>query len=328
MVCFFVNKKEKIMYTIKQDIVVPNNFVKNQMGLVPPFRQGHWHSSGNPRSSVQNERDYLANHYQGANYTHLVGVTNGQADIRQVMNTNGGAYDVGGDWNWETWFAIELVEGSIKTQEDFNIAYPAYIWLGRELARQAGIPITIDTPDISGTKTHNYASKTGHGSDHVDPLPFIARWGVSYDQFKHDVLNGVGDTQPSAPAQSAPAPVTPQPQATGAIQAFKNAGNNFTAYNGFRADEIKQVNGIWQAINYDLAGGRDFNWTNNGIPLDILDNVTRGNQAATQVGDTLKFNGNYNHGTIDDYDNASNAVGIKFGNYGEIWFNADAFLKL
>ena len=81
-------------------------------------------------------------------------------------------------------------------------------------------------------------------------------------------------------------------------------------------------------INYDLAGGRDFSWTNNGIPLDIVDNVTRGNQAATQIGDLVIFNANYNNGTIDDYDTASNAVGIKYGNYGEIWFNADAFLKL
>lgn len=180
-------------YTIRQDIVVPLNFVKNQMGLVPPFRQGHFHSTGNPNSSVQNERDYLAGHYAGANYTHLVGITNGQVDIRQVMNTNGGAYDVGGDWNWETWFAIEFVEGSIKSQDDFNKAYKAYVWLGRYLAQQAGIPITIDTPDISGLKTHNYASKTGHGSDHVDPIGFLAKWGVSYDQFKKDVLNGISD---------------------------------------------------------------------------------------------------------------------------------------
>ena len=187
-------------YTIKQDIVVPFNFVKNQMGLVPPFRQVHEHSTGNPNSTVQNERDYLAGNYAGANYTHLVGVTNGQVDIRQVMNTNGGAYDVGGDWNWETWAAIEFVEGSIKTREDFNIAYPAYIWLTRELARQAGIPITIDTPDISGIKTHNYASRTGHGSDHVDPIGFLAKWGVSYDQFKKDVLNGLPDGNNSTPA--------------------------------------------------------------------------------------------------------------------------------
>lgn len=318
-------------YTIRQDIVVPLNFVKNQMGLVPPFRQVHEHSTGNPRSTVQNERDYLAGHYAGANYTHLVGVTNGQADIRQVMNTNGGAYDVGGDWNWETWAAIELVEGSIKTREDFNIAYHAYIWLTRELSRQAGIPITIDTPDISGVKTHNYASRTGHGSDHVDPIGFFASWGVSYDQFKKDVLNGLSDGSnaivTTAPAPQ-PAPTQNTQPASSAIQSFKNAGGVFTAYKPFRVDHINQVNGIWQMINLGLAGGNDFNWTYNGIPLDIVDNVTRGNQLATQVGDMVVFNKSYNHGTIDDYDIASNAVGIKYGDYGEIWLNADAFIKL
>lgn len=318
-------------YTIRQDIVVPLNFVKNKMGLVPPFRQVHEHSTGNSKSTVQNERDYLAGHYAGANYTHLVGVTNGQADIRQVMNTNGGAYDVGGDWNWETWAAIELVEGSIKTCEDFNIAYPAYIWLTRELSRQAGIPIIIETPDISGIKTHNYASKTGHGSDHVDPIGFLASWGVSYDQFKKDVLNGLSDINNgivnTAPAPQ-PAPTQNTQPASSAIQSFKNAGDVFTAYKPFRVDKIAQVNGIWQMINVGLAGGNDFNWTNNGIPLDIVDNVTRGNQLPTQVGDMVVFNKSYNRGTIDDYDNASNAVGIKYGDYGEIWFNADAFIKL
>lgn len=315
-------------YTIKQDIVVPNNYVKNLMGLVPPFRQGHWHSSGNPRSSVQNERDYLAGHYQDANYTHLIGITNGEVDIRQVMNTNGGAFDVGGDWNWEAWFAIEFVEGSIKSQDDFNKAYKAYVWLGRYLAQQAGIPITFDTPDVSGLKTHNYASKTGHGSDHTDPIGFLASWGVSYEQFKNDVLNGIGENDDVVitPAQPTPAP---QPTSdTSAIQTFKNVGNAFTAYGTFRVDEIKQVNGIWQAINYGLAGGKDFDWINNGIPLEIVDNVTRGNDLPTQLGDLVRFNSTNNHGTIDDYDNASNAVGIKFGQYGMIWFNADAFLKL
>lgn len=187
-------------YEIKQDIVVPNNYVKNLMGLVPPFRQGHLHSTGNPRSTVQNERDYLAGHYAGANYTHLVGITNGQVDIRQVMNTNGGAYDVGGDWNWETWSAIEFVEGSIKSQSDFNKAYPAYIWLARYLANQAGIPITIDTPDISGIKTHNYASATGHGSDHTDPIAFLAKWGISRNQLYKDIVYGIdepAETQPN-----------------------------------------------------------------------------------------------------------------------------------
>lgn len=312
-------------YTIKQDIVVPNMFVARACGLVAPFPQVHLHSTGNPRSTVQNERDYLGGHYREANYTHLVGITNGQVDIRQVMNTNGGGFDLGGDWNWEGYASIELVEGSIKTQDDFNKAYDAYVWLARHLAVEAGAGRSIDTQSTAGTKTHRYASLTGHGSDHVDPIGFLAKWGVSVEKLYHDVINGTDGGNPIvAPSK----PVQQKPQTTSAIQEFKNAGNAFIATSTFRVDEIKKVNGIWQMINYDLAGGRDFNWTYNGIPLAIVDNVTRGNQAATRVGDLVIFNSSNNHGTIDDYDTKSNAVGIKYGNYGEIWFNADAFLRL
>jgi len=82
-------------YTIKKYIVVPNGYVSSNSGYIKPFRQVHLHSTGNANSSVQNERDYLAGHYSSANYTHLVGITNGAVDIRQVMDTNQGAWDVG-----------------------------------------------------------------------------------------------------------------------------------------------------------------------------------------------------------------------------------------
>lgn len=189
-----------MVYTIQQDIVVPYQYVYNTMHLQPGFHQIHLHSTGNPRSTVQNERDYLAGHFTEANYTHLVGITNGEVDIRQVMNTNGGAFDVGGDWNWETWAAIEFVEGSINSQADFNKAYPAYIWLARYLAKQAGIPYTIDNSSITGIKTHNYASATGHGSDHTDPIAFLAKWGISRNQLYKDIVSGIdepAETQPN-----------------------------------------------------------------------------------------------------------------------------------
>lgn len=136
-------------------------------------------------------------------------------------------------------------------------------------------------------------------------------------------VSGGGSSRPSAPSKPASTPTN-----TPAIQQFKNAGNKFTAYKSFRVDEIKKINGIWQAINYNLAGGKNFNWTLNGIPLDIVDNVTRGNSAPTKVGDQIKFMNGYNSGTIDRYDNASNGVGIIEGKYGMVWYNADALLKL
>ena len=114
-----------------------------------------------------------------------------------------------------------------------------------------------------------------------------------------------------------------------AIQQFKNAGNAFTATKSFRVDKMKQVNGIWQAISFKLAGSKsDWDWTLNGIPLDIVDNVTRGNSAPTRVGDQIKFMKGYNEGTIDKYDKKSNGVGIVMGAYGIIWFDANALLDL
>ena len=35
----------------------------------------------------------------------------------------------------------------------------------------------------------------------------------------------------------------------------------------------------------------------------MLDNLTRGNYAATRVGDPVKFKTGYNYSTIDQYDN-------------------------
>lgn len=125
-----------------------------------------------------------------------------------------------------------------------------------------------------------------------------------------------------------PTPEKPDVVNTSAIEQFKAADNKFTAYNTFKVDDIKLHNGIWQFVSYQLNGGTDVNWDNNGIPLDIVDNITRGNDAETQVGDTVKFNGTFNYGTIDAYDNATNAVGIYTGGYGRIWYNADALLNL
>ena len=121
----------------------------------------------------------------------------------------------------------------------------------------------------------------------------------------------------------------PAPKPSSAIQQFKNAGNAFTAIKSFRVDKMKQVNGIWQAISFKLAGSKsDWDWTLNGIPLDIVDNVTRGNSAPTRVGDQIKFMNGYNEGTIDKYDKKSNGVGIVMGDYGMIWFDANALLDL
>ena len=173
-------------YKVERNIVVPDKYVQNASGFVAPFRQVHLHSTANPSAPLDNEVVYLSRKYPNGNYTHLVGDS---GRVIQVAEVGQGAWDVGGDWNAETYAAIEFGE-RVTSQADFDKSYRVYIELARDLAKQAGIPLTLDTPDISGIKTHNYVSRIGHGSDHTDPIAFLSKWGVSYDQLKHDIENG------------------------------------------------------------------------------------------------------------------------------------------
>lgn len=139
----------------------------------------------------------------------------------------------------------------------------------------------------------------------------------------NEIAGNKTTVKPSTPSNNT------SPSHSSAIQQFKNAGNHFTNTKSFKIDYIfKDNDGAYQAISYWLAGGKDADRTLNGIPLGILDNVTRGNNLPTQNGDYMKFAAGYDRGTIDQYDPATNGVGIVMGKYGIIWFNADAFIQL
>lgn len=173
-----------------------------QVGYAP-YRQVHAHSTGNPGSTAQNEADYMQRKDLNSGfYTHVVG--NGR--IIQTAPTNRGAWDVGGGWNAETYAAVELIE-SHKTKEEFMVDYPIYVDLLRRLATEAGIPTTLDTGDLAGIKTHDYCThhQPNNGSDHVDPYPYLAKWGISREQFKRDVESGSVSAKPTQPAPAKPA---------------------------------------------------------------------------------------------------------------------------
>lgn len=172
-----------------------------QVGYAP-YRQVHAHSTGNRNSTAQNEADYMQRKDLNSGfYTHVVG--NGR--IIQTAPTNRGAWDVGGGWNAETYAAVELIE-SHKTKDEFMRDYKIYVGLLRDLAKQAGIPTTLDTGDLAGIKTHDYCThhQPNNGSDHVDPYPYLAKWGISREQFKRDVESGSVSAKPTQPAPAKP----------------------------------------------------------------------------------------------------------------------------
>ena len=159
-----------------------------QIGYAP-YRQVHAHSTGNRNSTAQNEADYhMRRPVNSGFFSHVVG--NGR--VMQVGPVNQGAYDVGGGWNAETYAAVELIE-SHSTREEFMQDYRLYIQLLRELADEAGLPKTLDSSDLEGIKSHEYCTyhQPENYSDHVDPYPYLASWGISREQFKRDIENGL-----------------------------------------------------------------------------------------------------------------------------------------
>ena len=159
-----------------------------QIGYAP-YRQVHAHSTGNKNSTAQNEADYhMRRPVESGFFSHVVG--NGR--VMQVGPVNNGSYDVGGGWNYETYAAVELIE-SHSTKEEFMEDYHLYIELLRNLADEAGLPKTLDSDALEGIKSHEYCTNNqpNNFSDHVDPYPYLASWGISREQFKHDIENGL-----------------------------------------------------------------------------------------------------------------------------------------
>ena len=158
-----------------------------QVGYAP-YRQILAHSTGNRNSTAQNEADYhMRRPVESGFFSHVVG--NGR--VMQVGPVNQGAYDVGGGWNCETYAAVELIE-SHSTKEEFMEDYRLYIQLLRDLADEAGLPKTLDSDALEGIKSHDYCTNNqpNNFSDHVDPYPYLAKWGISREQFKRDIEKG------------------------------------------------------------------------------------------------------------------------------------------
>ncbi|WP_348820940.1 N-acetylmuramoyl-L-alanine amidase [Lactococcus petauri] len=186
-------------YNVKQQIRTDTP----QVGYAP-YRQVHAHSTGNSGSTAQNEADYMSRKDLNTGfYTHVVG--NGQ--VIQVAPVNRGAWDVGGGYNYETYAAVELIE-SHGSKDEFMRDYKIYCELLFDLAKQAGIPITLDTGDLAGIKTHNYCThnQPNNGSDHVDPIPYLTKWGITQQQFANDIANCKGNNNSGNNSGSNPQP--------------------------------------------------------------------------------------------------------------------------
>lgn len=111
----------------------------------------------------------------------------------------------------------------------------------------------------------------------------------------------------------------------GSIAKFKAAGDAYDMNGkGWLIKEVSHVYDCWQGLSNEAGGSDPLDWYLNGLPLGAMERTDGGDEQNYSAGTVAKFTDDYATGTIDFYDEASNGVGITMGDYGVIWFDADA----
>lgn len=160
------------MVTIKRDIVNSGH------GYLAPFLLAV-HSTANPGATARNHRDLWSRGYDFA-----VHLTSDWTEAYQCVEFNRLCWQVGNGNN--TCIGIEICEATNATdfQRGFEIA--AQVCAQTLLAR--GWNISVMHP-------HLWFGQVYGGSDHVDPRPYFARFGRTWDDFANltqQYLNGGG----------------------------------------------------------------------------------------------------------------------------------------
>lgn len=151
------------------------------------------HESGNPKNcgpdALENEIAYMNRNKANAFTSHWVG---GGGRIVQIAPVGRLQYGCGPKGNPLSYAQVELARTSDK--EQFKKDYAAYIWLLRELAKEAGIPVVLDGAG-NGIKSHRWITDNLKGTTHRDPYSYLASMGISEAQFKLDILNGLEEVK-------------------------------------------------------------------------------------------------------------------------------------
>ncbi|UYB50399.1 N-acetylmuramoyl-L-alanine amidase (plasmid) [Lysinibacillus capsici] len=151
------------------------------------------HESGNGNNTgpnaLENEIAYMNRNKAEAFTSHWVG---GGGRIVQIAPVGRLQYGCGPKGNPLSYAQVELARTSDK--EQFKKDYAAYIWLLRELAKEAGIPIVLDGAG-NGIKSHRWITNTLGGTTHVDPFAYLTSMGISEAQFKLDISNGLEEAK-------------------------------------------------------------------------------------------------------------------------------------
>ncbi len=151
------------------------------------------HESGNRNNcgpnALENEIAYMNRNKSNAFTSHWVG---GGGRIVQIAPVNRVQYGCGPKGNPLSYAQVELARTADKDQ--FKKDYAAYIWVLRELAKEAGVPVVLDGAG-NGIKSHRWITDNLKGTIHRDPYSYLASMGITEEQFKLDIKNGLEEVK-------------------------------------------------------------------------------------------------------------------------------------
>ena len=148
------------------------------------------HSTGNAGATAWDHVQYWGRIGNDAYMSQWVCDWTNDGTVYQVAPGNAVTWHVG-NGNWYS-VGIEICEGTTREQADKSIDTAAQ-WCAYYLKEQGwGIDRLI---------SHNEARAKWGGTDHVDPDPYLQRWGYSWGWFKSKVASYMNGTTVSAPSQ-------------------------------------------------------------------------------------------------------------------------------
>ncbi|PCZ07309.1 hypothetical protein AWL03_14460 [Listeria monocytogenes] len=159
------------------------------------------HEVANDNSKIDNEVSYMSRNWQNAFVTHFVG---GGGRVVQIAETGVVSWGAGSKANGYAFAQVELCR--TKDKATFLKDYAVYCQLLADLAKKAGIPVTLDSGSKSsdkGIKSHDWVTKKLGGTTHSDPYGYLAKWGISKAQFAKDLSSAAKNGTISKPAKPA-----------------------------------------------------------------------------------------------------------------------------
>lgn len=178
-------------YTIKEELIpgLPQNPYRNGVGA---YEGVVAHSTATPNATAENERTYEVNNWQNAFVHFFVDWTS----IIQVADTKYICWGAGSIAN-QRYVQIELCETSDPAL--FQQSYDRYVWLLAYILKQRNLGVIDGNTLVS----HDWVSKNLGGTDHSDPIAYLASHNITWSKLVDDVISQYN---------SFPAPVqTPYP---------------------------------------------------------------------------------------------------------------------